>query len=855
MNRLLVFLFWSLLLVGQPALAAQVQVTGKDAAGTIRNFTVTTNTDITGNLVANQVICDQVAGTTCATVTAGNALKVDGSAVTQPVSLTSTTITGTVAATQSGTWNVTNISGTVSLPTGAATAAGVATVNTTLGSPFQAGGSIGNSSFASTQSGTWNITNVSGTVSLPTGASTAAKQPALGTAGAASADVITIQGAASMTKLLVTPDSVALPANQSVNESQINGVTPLMGNGVTGTGSQRVTVASDNTAFSVNANAGTNLNTSALATSANLTAGTMKSQIVDGSGNVIASTSNNLNVQCANCSGSGVSAADAATFTAGTSLFAPIGGQFTSGGATACVTGHECTAGMTADRAVFSNIADIAGTATATGNGTTGAGSQRVTIASDNTAFSVNAASTLNAETTKVIGTVRNLGNAGAITDFAGQNAASPANAWLMGGQFQTTPTTITAGNASPLQLDNAGNLLVNIKAGAGSGGTALADKSAWTVSTTNLTPIGGEFTTGGATACATAQACAVAMTATRGLFADVNTWAETSLGAPSAYGTSPGAVNVIGVNAFVTNTNANGSATSANSSPVVIASDQVAVAIKAASASISSGAIASGAVASGAYASGSIGSGAVASGAFASGALASGSIASGAMVDLVAEQTPIAAGAATATKALAIGGQFDTTQKTLTNGQQASLAMSARGAAFVAVGADGFPVTLTSTTITGTSAVNTAQVNGVTVLTGTGATGTGAQRVTVSTDQATNAGAALVKGGVGVVNGGSFYQAVAASQTATVLQSSTGAAGDYLSHCDIYPTSTSPGVVTVFDNTNTAANSVILFAGGATSVSNLAPIPVPVGANSVSGAWKVTTGANVSVACFGKFS
>jgi hypothetical protein len=54
-------------------------------------------------------------------------------------------------------------------------------------------------------------------------------------------------------KLLVTPDSVALPANQSVNNSQINGVTPLMGNGVTGTGSQRVTIASDNTAFSVNA--------------------------------------------------------------------------------------------------------------------------------------------------------------------------------------------------------------------------------------------------------------------------------------------------------------------------------------------------------------------------------------------------------------------------------------------------------------------------------------------------------------------------------------------------------------------------------------------------------------------------
>lgn len=40
----------------------------------------------------------------------------------------------------------------------------------------------------------------------------------------------------------------SLVANQSVNVSQINGVTPLMGNGVTGTGSPRVTIASDNTA-------------------------------------------------------------------------------------------------------------------------------------------------------------------------------------------------------------------------------------------------------------------------------------------------------------------------------------------------------------------------------------------------------------------------------------------------------------------------------------------------------------------------------------------------------------------------------------------------------------------------------
>ncbi len=48
------------------------------------------------------------------------------------LSAPTTTVTGTVAATQSGTWNVTNVSGTVSLPTGAATAANQSTANGSL---------------------------------------------------------------------------------------------------------------------------------------------------------------------------------------------------------------------------------------------------------------------------------------------------------------------------------------------------------------------------------------------------------------------------------------------------------------------------------------------------------------------------------------------------------------------------------------------------------------------------------------------------------------------------------------------------------------------------------------------------
>lgn len=81
-------------------------------------------------------------------------IPVDGSGVTQPVSGTVTanagtgsftvaqataenlnaTVTGTVAATQSGTWNVNNISGVVSLPTGAATSANQTIANASLSS-------------------------------------------------------------------------------------------------------------------------------------------------------------------------------------------------------------------------------------------------------------------------------------------------------------------------------------------------------------------------------------------------------------------------------------------------------------------------------------------------------------------------------------------------------------------------------------------------------------------------------------------------------------------------------------------------------------------------------------------------
>ena len=115
-----------------------------------------------------------------------------------------------------------------------------------------------------------------------------------------------------------------------------------------------------------------------------------------------------------------------------------------------------------------SNITQVGGAAVVTGNGTN-SGALRVAIASDNTAFAVNA--TLNAETTKVIGTVRNVGNAGGIFDTtAGATAA--ANSILGGGVYNSSPPAPSTGQQEPLQLDANAYLKVDCVTGCSAGGT-----------------------------------------------------------------------------------------------------------------------------------------------------------------------------------------------------------------------------------------------------------------------------------------------------------------------------------------------------------------------------------------------
>ncbi len=100
------------------------------------------------------------------------------------------------------------------------------------------------------------------------------------------------------------------------------------------------------------------------------------------------------------------------------------------------------------------------------------------------------------------------------------------------------------------------------------------------------------------------------------------------------------------------------------------------------------------------------------------------------------------------------------------------------------------------------------------------------------------------------MASAGVDYETVAASQTAQTL-GATGALGDYIAGVLVVPATASPGNVLLLD----AAISITIFTGGASSVSNLVPFLIPLGLISVSGAWKITTGANVSVIGIGKFT
>jgi hypothetical protein len=90
-------------------------------------------------------------------------------------------------------------------------------------------------------------------------------------------------------------------------------------------------------------------------------------------------------------------------------------------------------------------------------------------------------------------------------------------------------------------------------------------------------------------------------------------------------------------------------------------------------------------------------------------------------------------------------------------------------------------------------------------------------------------------------------YETVAAGVTGQVL-GLIGARGDFIERLVIVPATTSPGVVTIIDG----STSIPIMVAGTTTI---APIVVELNMVSATGAWSVTTGANVSVIVTGNFT
>jgi hypothetical protein len=368
-------------------------------------------------------------------LTTAGALRVDGSAVTQPIS-------GTVTANQGGSW-------TAASPTDGPVSPGTAAINSALiGGVYRTSAPV----LANGQQVGLQV-DVNGNLkTLATVSVTSVTQGDPNTIGN-SWPVKVTDG----TSVLGTPANplrvdTTGTTTQPANIAQINDVTPLMGNGTTGTGSLRVTVASNNTAFSVNANQAGTWNINNISGSISLPSG--------------ASTEASL---------------AKLTLTQGSTTNGQSG-PLTQGAVTTAApsytTAQTSPLSLTTTGGLRTDVTTIAGTTTSTGNGVVDAGVQRVAIASDNTAFSVNASvSQINSVTPLMGNGVTGTGsqrvtiasdNTPFVTGVAQASTTSGQSGPLTQGAVTTAAPSYTTAQTSPLSLTTAGSLRVDTSTIAG---------------------------------------------------------------------------------------------------------------------------------------------------------------------------------------------------------------------------------------------------------------------------------------------------------------------------------------------------------------------------------------------------
>lgn len=228
---------------------------------------------------------------------------------------------------------------------------------------------------------------------------------------------------------------VAIASNQGnlpTNVAQINGVTPLMGSGVMGTGSLRVTIASDNDAVTVKQGTAANLKVEATIAAAQTLA--TVTNLVQLNGAAIAM---NTGVRAAGvqrvtiCTDDVVPASQSGTWNIGTVTTVSAVSALTCAAANAKV-----------DIGLINAVTPLMG------SGVMGTGSLRVTIASDNDALTVkqDTASNLKVE---------------AVGNVAHDSAVS-GNPVRTGGRARTTAlvTAVAADDVTDIMTDEYGRIL-----------------------------------------------------------------------------------------------------------------------------------------------------------------------------------------------------------------------------------------------------------------------------------------------------------------------------------------------------------------------------------------------------------
>jgi hypothetical protein len=338
-----------------------------------------------------------------------------------PVTVENTvTVTGTVNAAQSGTWNVNNVSGTVSLPTGASTSALQTTGNTSLSNIDTKTPALGQTTMVGSTpvviASNQTAVPVSGTVTANAGTGTFAVSAAslpLPTGAATAANQTTIN--TQTTKL-----------NDGTDTALITGSGALVvdGSGSTQPVSGTVTANAGTGTFAVSA-AALPLPTGASTAANQTTLGSQTTKINDGTDTALVSAAGALIVD-------------------GSAVTQPVSGTVTT----------------TPPANATTNVTQFGGTNVSTGTGTGGAGIPRVTVSSDST-VGVTGTVTVSGTVTANAGT--NLNTSALALDATlgrtqGSATAAQTGPIVQGAATAAAPTYTTA-TTNPLSLTTAGAL------------------------------------------------------------------------------------------------------------------------------------------------------------------------------------------------------------------------------------------------------------------------------------------------------------------------------------------------------------------------------------------------------------